>query len=204
MIRDTAMTIPSTDRSPDVTKHASDAVLLRAQAGDKVAFEELMRRHERLVFGTARRILAATEDAEDAAQEVFLRLFHHLGRLDPKRPLGAWLYRVTVNVCRTFGRRRRSRPTEPLGDDVEGLLDARARPDAATKLAEARRMVAAGLGTLAAKERVALTLHDLEELSTREVAEALGVTEVTVRTHLCRGRLKMRAFRERWQKGNLP
>ena len=69
-----------------------DLVLVRARGGDRAAFEDLLRRHERLVFGTACRLLGAVEDAEDAAQEVFLKLYHHLGRLDPARPLAAWLY----------------------------------------------------------------------------------------------------------------
>jgi RNA polymerase sigma-70 factor (ECF subfamily) len=184
-----------TDRTES---EAANLVLLQARGGDAEAFADLLRDHERLVFGTARRLLGAVEDAEDAAQEVFLRLHRHLDRLDPSRPVGAWLYRVTVNVCHTLSRRSRSRPTVPLGDEEDSIQDTGTDPATAAELQEEQRMVAEGLETLPRKERAALVLHDLEELSTREVADALGVSEVTVRTHLCRARQKMRTFRERW------
>lgn len=188
----------------DAPRGAVDFVLVRARGGDRAAFEALLRRHERLVFGTARRLLQAVEDAEDAAQEVFLRLHENLGRLDPERPLEAWLYRVTVNVCRTLGRKRRSREAQLLGDDAETLTSTAADPAAAAELEEEHRMVAEGLATLTRREQSALVLHDLEGLSTREVADGLGISEVTVRTHLCRARLKMRTFRERRHKGTNP
>ena len=180
-----------------------DATVLRAQQGDLAAFEDLMHRHQRLVFGTARSLLGVSEDAEDAAQEVFLRLYQHLERIDPARPLGAWLYRVTTNVCRSFGRWRRARPTVALGETAGELRAVGGDPAAAAELEEEQRMVARGLETLARQERTAMVLHDLEGLSVREVAAALSVSEVTVRTHLCRARQKMRAFRERWH-GRIP
>ena len=173
-------------------------MLVRARGGDRTAFEDLMRRHERLVFGTARRLLGAVEDAEDVAQEVFLRLYGHLERLDPKRPLSSWLYRVTVNACSSLGRHRRARPTVELENADETLIAGGLDPAAAAELEEEHRMVAEGLTTLAPKERAAMVLHDLQGLSTREVATTLEISEVTVRTHLCRARQKMRAFRERW------
>lgn len=183
----------------EATSDTVDPVLLRARSGDRVAFEDLLRSHERLVFGTARCLLGAAEDAEDAAQEVFLRLFLNLEHLDPARPLAAWLYRVTVNVCRTFGRRRRARPTVPLADRAEPI-HAGADPAAVAEREQEHQMVTQGLETLARKERATVVLHDLEGLSVREVAAALDVSEVTVRTHLCRARQKMRSFRERWHR----
>ena len=176
---------------------AVDPILLRAKSGDSAAFEALMHRHERLVFGTAWRLLGVLEDAEDATQEVFLRLYHHLSSLDPARPLAAWLYRVTVNVCHSSGRKRRGRPTVPIGE-VGNTPAKEMGPAAAAELQQEQQMVAAGLDTLTKKERAALVLHDIQGLATDEVATALQVTEGTVRTHLCRGRLKMRSFRERW------
>ncbi len=178
----------------------ADHTLARARGGDLAAFEELMRCHERLVFGTARRLLGSTEDAEDAAQEIFHRLYHHLDHHEPARPVAAWLYRVTVNFCRTVGRRQR--PTVLLGDAAESVHAAGADTAAPAELEEERRMAVEGLDTLARKERAALELHDLEGLSTRDVALALQISEGTVRTHLCRARQKMRAFRDRWYRRN--
>ncbi len=188
------------DSAADTSKSVVEPVLLRARAGDLDAFEDLMRNHQRLVFGTARCLLGGAGEAEDAAQEVFLRLYQHLDRLDPARPLAAWLYRVTVNVCRSFGRWHRSRPTVSLGDAADRLLATGSDPAVAAELEQEQQMVARGLETLTHKERAAMVLHDLEGLSVRDVAEALEVSEGTVRTHLCRARQKMRAFRERWHR----
>jgi len=191
----------------DLDPEAKDGTPQRARpwerGGDLATFESLMRCHERLVFGTARRLLGATEDAEDITQEVFLRLYRHLERLDPTRPLGPWLYRVTVNACLSLGRRRRVRETVEIEKLAGEPVAAGPDPAAAAELGEEHQMVAEGLKNLTEKEREALVLHDLEGLSTQEVAAALDITDVTVRTHLCRARQKMRTFRERWH-GRTP
>ena len=98
-------------------------LILQVRSGDRDAFEILMRRHERLVLGTAMRLLWRSDDAKDAAQDVFLRLFRYAGSLDPDQPLEPWLYRVTVNVCRDVMRQRVAarqvvaggEPTAPAG-----------------------------------------------------------------------------------------
>ena len=160
------------------------------------AFERLMRTHEHRVVSTAWRLLGRLEDAQDATQEVFLRLYRHLDRIDPDRPLEPWLYRVTVNVCRDLGRRR-GRLTSL--DDLE-----RANPQASTdpdpgtaaSLSEERRIVEQALVTLAEKERAALVLRDIQGLTTAEVAEILGSSQATVRSQVCRARLKIKKFRD--------
>ncbi len=184
------------------------AEVVRAREGDTAAFEELLRRHERLVFGTAWRLLGTVEDAQDAAQEVFLRLYRHLDRLDPERSLSPWLYRVTVNVCNDLGRKRRTSKSVPLGeaDAAAPLAAGGAESDPAARLAlgEEKRMIAEGLGKLTGKERAALVLRDLEGLTTGEVAKILGSSPTTIRTHVCRARLKLKAFRDRWLKRTAP
>ena len=86
------------------TEELTLAILPRRVANEASEFERIMAAHERLVLGTAYRLLGRMEDAQDAAQEVFLRLFKNLGRVgdDPK----PWLYRVTVNLCNDYYRRR--------------------------------------------------------------------------------------------------
>jgi RNA polymerase sigma-70 factor (ECF subfamily) len=154
---------------------------------DRTTFEDVMRAQERRVLRTALRLLGRLEDAEDAAQEVFLRLYKHWAKVDWSRPVEAWLYRVTVNVCADL---RRKRPmVEPLEFD----------PAAAGSFAaagDARRLVEAGLQTLGEKERAAIVLRDIEGLETAEVAEILGSSEVTVRSQISTGRVKLRAFVE--------
>jgi RNA polymerase sigma-70 factor (ECF subfamily) len=182
---------------------ATGALVRRAAAGDHSAFERLVRLHERRVFGVAWRLLGSSSEAEDAAQEAFLRLFRALHRIDPARPLSPYLDRITVNVCRTLGRarsRRREQSLEPNGPldraesgaTIPDPKDPRSDPAADADLAEVRRIAAAALSELPFKQRAALVLRELHGLSTREVARALSSSETSVRSHVCRARLALR------------
>jgi len=176
--------------------------IIRAQEGDVEAFEELVTFHERRVYGTAWRLLGRVEDAQDAAQEVFLRLYRSLARIDAGRPLAPWLYRVTVNVCRDLGRKRRRRSQwvstslEELREDA-GLepADPLTGPERRAEVADETRRMLEILDGLPEKERTALVLRDLEGLSTAEVAEILDSSPVTVRTQISRARLKLHRLR---------
>jgi len=167
------------------------------RAGNLADFESLMRRHERLVLGTALRLLGNLEDAQDASQEVFLKLYRNLGKLERAQNLPAWLYRVTVNVCHDVGRRRR--PTEPP-EEMETLAAPEAEPGWDSNEEERRRALALSLRRLPERERAAVVLRDLEGLSTTEVARAMGSTEATVRSHISQARVKMREFLERYRR----
>ncbi len=195
-----AQAAPDRGDSVEVTAvMGGDADALLTGGKRQMLFEQLMKTHERRVVGTAWRLLGRVEDAQDAAQEVFLRLYRFLDRFDASRPLEPWLYRVTVNVCHDVGRRRRVRRAVPL-EDVEQtrpLISADPDPGAAASLAEERRIVEQALTTLAEKERTALVLRDVEGLSTAEVAEILGSSQTTVRSQICRARLKIKKFRDR-------
>ena len=174
---------------------APELVLSRAQprTRDVETFEAVMRAHERQVLGTAFRLLGRMEDAQDAAQEVFTRLFRHLKSFDSDEDVARWLYRVTVNVCHDVWKKRR-----PMSDITElNLASGVADPETAAGELERQRAVVNGLATLAHKERAALVLREVEGLSTREVAEILGSSEVTVRTQICTARMKLKKFTER-------
>ncbi len=181
-------------------REAASTLVERAKS-DARAFDQLMRAHERQVLGVSWRLLGRLEDAQDAAQEVFLRLYRYLDRFDTDRPLSPWLYRVTVNVCRDLGRRRSVRQTLSL-EDLEvshprAATDPGPDPGRAAALAEERRIAAQAIASLAEKERAALVLRDLEGLSSAEVAQILGSSEATVRSQICRARLKIKRFRDR-------
>lgn len=167
----------------------SASLIARARAGDLDSFEEIMVLHQQRVFRTAYRILGNQEDAQDAAQEVFLRLYKYLKKFDDSRELAPWLYRMTVNACRDLLRKRPH--TEELPDTLP------AQESAAIDLTAERRWMAAALNTLPEKERAALVLRDIEGLSTAEVADILGSTETTVRSQICRARIKIKEFRDR-------
>ncbi|MBI1792302.1 MAG: sigma-70 family RNA polymerase sigma factor [Acidobacteria bacterium] len=149
--------------------------------------------HERQVYRTALRLLGNVADAQDAAQEVFLRLHKHHRSFDTSRPYAPWLYRVTVNVCRDTLRRRR--PMASL-DGVEPAAPAEAAD--AVERGEQRRRVLDALARLPEKERAAVVLRDIEGLPTGEVARILGSSEATVRSQTSKARVKIRQFLRRY------
>ena len=146
-----------------------------------------MAAHERMVVGTAYRLLGRMEDAQDAAQEVFLRLFKNFDRIggDPK----PWLYRVTVNLCNDHYRRRTH-----VAEPDERQPDRSPDPERILELDERKRLLMEGLQTLAERERAALVLREFEGLSTWQVAEILGVEEVTVRSQISGARVKLAKY----------
>ncbi|MGH9672054.1 MAG: RNA polymerase sigma factor [Bryobacteraceae bacterium] len=163
----------------------------RREEGD---FDALLQRHSRQVVRTAYRLLGNLADAEDAAQEVFLRLHRHRDRVDEVRELGSWLYRVTVNVCADARRKKRELPLAEGLDVVSG----EAAPDAALDLEQRRRLLRLGLKRLAERERTAVVLRDIESLSTKEVAGIMQTSEGNVRSQLCLARGKLRKFCEEY------
>jgi RNA polymerase sigma-70 factor (ECF subfamily) len=163
-------------------------LLARARRGDEAAFEELMRIHERLVLRTAVRLLGRLEDAQDAAQEVFLRLYRKLGIFGSPADIRPWLYRVTVNVCCDLGRKRGHAAPELPGEEAcvdENRLEQ-------ISLERRRELLAEALTYLPEKERAAIVLREIEGLDTAEVAAILGSTPVTVRSQVSTGRARLR------------
>jgi RNA polymerase sigma-70 factor (ECF subfamily) len=166
-----------------------------ARSGDLAAFERLMRQHERLVLATALRLTGSMEDARDVSQEVFLKLYRNLDKVQSSGSLTSWLYRVTVNAAHDLTRKRR--PETPV-DETMPLPSSDADPHETLSEAERRRALHLSLRMLSEKERSALVLRDLEGLSTEEVARILGSSEPTVRSQICKARVKVRAFVERY------
>jgi len=174
---------------------AGARAIAAAKAGDLAAFEILMRQYERMVLVTALRLLGNIEDAKDASQEVFLRLYRNLGKVEAAGSFPGWLYRVTVNVCHDMGRKRTA--NVPM-DEVPDLPAPGADPGESAAGAERQRVLHMSLRMLSGKERAALVLRDLEGLSTSEVAQALGSSEATVRSQISQARVKVRHFVERY------
>ncbi len=150
-------------------------------------FERLVRLHERMVVGVAYRLLGRMEDAQDAAQEVFLRLLQkHKQIQGDAKP---WLYRVTVNVCNDWYRKRRL-VMEPDENTADGAAD----PLTTITFSERKKLLAEALATLGERERAAIVLRDIEGRSTQEVARILGVEEVTVRSQISVARVKLARY----------
>jgi len=184
--------IPETETSPEIVAVAS--LVQRTLGGDSAAFEQIIFRYERRVFMLAMKLLGARDDAQDAAQEVFLRVFKYLHRLDVRKPIEPWLMQVTVNVCRNIGRNRQRRwNTFPdvVAPDAASA-DESTNPYSGLAEEQQRRMLRRALESLPEKERLAVVLRDIEGLSTAEVAEILQSSESTVRSQVSRARVRMK------------
>lgn len=168
-------------------------VTIRAvKAGDHDAFEDLMIATERRVAGLAWRILGDREEVKDAVQETFIRVFRHLGQYREDGPFLGWLFRIAVNVCRDFERRRMWRRIfAPLDEAAHTSVRARFDEELA-----ARNQVMRVIDRLPKRERLAVILRDIEELSLEEVAAILGTKVTSVKVSISKARAKMRTWME--------
>ena len=165
------------------------AVLLAQVAGDASdSFDRIVRLRETQVLRTAFRILGNWADAEDVAQETFLRLHRHGTNFADEAALGAWLYRVAVNLC--FDRTRAARSSAELPELRSRGISA----ESAVIQEQAKERLMAALSELPAKERAAVVLREIEGLSTAEVAEILGSAEATVRSQISRALVRLRSM----------
>lgn len=152
----------------------------------ETSFEEVARQRAPQVLRTAYRILGNWADAEDVAQEVLVRLFRNGLRFPSDAALGAWIYRVTVNLC--LDRVRVARPAGPLFDLRSPAISAEA---VAIQEQEKQRLMDA-LAQLPAEERAAVVLREIEGLSTAEVAAILGSSEGTIRSQVSKAITRLR------------
>jgi len=172
----------------------------RAAAGETAAFEQIMIHSQQRVMAMSWRLLGNEADARDASQEVFLRVYKHLSRFKQDRDFFAWLYSITVNVCRDSLKKRQRhnlRFTSLTGEANEICLDiATEQPDAEQLLAQVqqRDVIAKAIATLPSKERASLILRDIEGLSTDEVARVLKSSSTTVRSQISAARKKIRNY----------
>ena len=178
-------------------ERASDADLAaRASNGDELAFGCIMRRHNRLLFRTARSILKRDAETEDALQEAYLRAWRALGSFRADAKLSTWLVRIVINE--SLGRlRRRDAQVIPLDTimempehQTESWLedDPDRQPDRVAMRVEVRRLIETRIDMLPDAFRTVFMLRAVEELSVEEVAVALEIPEATVRTRFFRAR----------------
>ena len=176
-------------------------LVTRACAGDALAFERIMLATEQRVVSIAWRMLGNRDDARDAAQEVYLRVFKYLGRFRAGEDFRGWLYRITINVCHDFARKRRLTMATQFEENEFGqegtVFEASSSggdPETLALHAQQLALVRRALQTLPVKERAALVLRDLEGFSTEEVARVLGSRPVTVRTQVSSARAKIKTY----------
>ena len=154
---------------------ATDAELVRAcQAGNRAAFDQLVQRHERQIYGLCYRFMGNHEDASDLAQDAFVRAYRALGGFKADAAFGTWLYRIAVNVC--LNRKAlKPAPIEPLAD-VDRQPSAMDGADVALLRQEELTRVRHAIARLPEKQRATLLLRAYHDLPHEEIAQVLGTT----------------------------
>ena len=189
-----AHSIPS-----QVVKDDEPVLVAAAKAGDVEAFETLMGRYERKIFRLTQNITQNREDAEDSMQESFLKAYEHLGEFQGNSRFYTWLVRIAVNQALMKLRRRRPNQVS-LDEDVDTGEDTIPRdvedwgpsPEDRYEQSELSGILSQVIGELDPSFRIVFQLRDIEELSTEETAEALGLSVPAVKSRLLRARLKLR------------
>ncbi|NBS59742.1 MAG: sigma-70 family RNA polymerase sigma factor [Betaproteobacteria bacterium] len=163
-------------------------LVLAAQGGQRTAFSELVRMHERRAYAVARAIVVNHEDAEDAVQDGFLHAYRALDRFLPDQAFGAWLHRIVANAALDITRRRKVRDADELPETVASPFRDPAEGS------ELRRRLNEALETLPARQRAVIVLHDVEGFKHSEIGQLLGIPEGTARSDLHYARSQLRGI----------
>ncbi|HET6142941.1 MAG TPA: RNA polymerase sigma factor [Candidatus Acidoferrales bacterium] len=196
----------ATQRTLDPTDER--ALIERAQGGDREAFEDLVHRYDRDVLRIALNILHRPEDARDVYQEAFFKIYRNLPRFRFECSFYTWAYRIVTNVCLDHLRRRSSRPEDQApdaasnrnGDPIPGDFFDRQADQTATSDPERRmqgleisRRISSALTSLTPRERMVFEMKHYQGLKLKDIGDALGTTEETVKNSLFRATRKLRA-----------
>jgi RNA polymerase sigma-70 factor (ECF subfamily) len=178
--------------SPEVT-----ALVLRAKEGNADAFSDLMRLHERRIISLGMQMGLRRDDALDACQDTFVKVFKYIGRFESGRPFFKWLYRIAINVVYDHLRRVRGSPTVSLeeldaGTAARSLAGEEPSLQSRVEAVQMAARVRQSLDCLSRRERMVFVLRDLQELSTEEIGVILGLSQITVRRHCMSARQKIR------------
>ncbi len=182
---------PETDES---------ALVSQAKAGDASAFSTLVNRYERKIYRLAKHITQNDEDAEDVLQEAFLKAYEHLDGFQGNSKFYTWIVRIAVNEALMKLRKRKSDRTVPLDEPVDTGEEMVAReiavwednPEQRYSRDEMQGILDQAIQSLKPDFRTVFMLRDIEELSTEETAETLGISIPAVKSRLLRARLALR------------
>jgi len=188
----------------NATGQPNDQDLVRAaKNGDLAAFETLVKRHERRIYGLARRLTGSEHDAQDVTQQTFLSAVKNLSGFRETAAFSTWLTTIAANAALKVVRKRRGLQTTSLDEatdpDEDGqiphpeyIADWRETPDRLAQRAETHRLLDAAIAELAPVHRAVFLLRDVEDLSIRDTAKALGISEANVKVRLLRARMQLR------------
>jgi RNA polymerase sigma-70 factor (ECF subfamily) len=183
------------ERQEDGIETSESDLIRAAQAGDSLAYDELVRRHQRSVYRWAYNVVRSHDAADEVAQEVFVRTYLALDRIDPERPLGSWLCRTAVNVALNTVRKQRFRTqwAEDNKPDAASLESSENQPDTVFRRHELIRRLEKGINGLPPLYRTVLLLRARDQMTYEEIAQALNVSVGTVMSRLARARKRLRS-----------
>jgi len=161
-----------------------DQLVARAQDGDLPAFEELVKKYQRQVYGLACRMVSDSEEARDLAQQAFLQAFVHIKSFRRDAQFRTWLFRIAINQCYNFLKGRR-KYGDPVDCDEVNLAGEGDSPEAEMITQDDRRRLYEALAQLPTKQRAVITLKIEQGLSYQEISQVLGGTAGAARVNYC-------------------
>ena len=165
-------------------------LVARFRAGDAAAFTELVIRYQRPIYNAAFWVLRNAEDANDIAQDVFLKVAERLDDYDPRYKFFSWIYRIAVNA--SLNMLRRSKREEPLDDEAEFPAADSTDPERQLGDAQLAARVRGALMRMSTNDRMIVTLRHFSECSYEEIGEILDLDEKTVKSRLFEARRRLR------------
>lgn len=170
-----------------------EQVVERVLAGETELFEILMRRHNQRVYRAARSIVRDEHEAEDVMQEAYVRAYQHLGQFAGRAKFSTWLTRIAVHEALSrLERSRRFQELEPENETKGQIMNAAENPEYHCASSETGRLLEQAIDALPDTYRMVFVLRDVEELSTEEAGQVLGITQENVKTRLHRARALLR------------
>ena len=199
------------EKEPLTPAETEKALVRRVQQGDVAAYEGLVRTHQNRVLAVIGRILRGSEDVEDVAQQAFSKAYFSIRRFDMRSAFGTWLYKIAVNECWDYLRKKKVRRLvyeADMSEEQVRKLDSvpehsfgasQNREDAARRV-EQRQLIDRLLGQLDEKDQVMLVMKEVEGFSVEEIGEVLGLNVNTVKVRLFRARGRLvETYRKRMQ-----
>ncbi len=183
----------------EAIKNEVMALVERCQAGESTAFDDLVRRYQRYVFNLIYQHLGSTDDMEDIAQEVFIRIFKFIKRFRREASLESWIYKIVLNYCRTFARRRKNwmrlfyentfqGRNETDFEIMDNIPDINANPADSIEQQQTASNIKVALDSLPEIYREILIMREINELSYEEISSILDISIGTVKSRISRAR----------------
>lgn len=178
----------------------NNALVVQAKQGNMQALEELLQRHEKIVYHIVLRTMGAGEDVKDLSQEVLLKAYRSLAKFDGKSAFSTWLYRIAVNTCIDEMRKRKGKQTYSLDAELEQedgnyhkqFADPADTPEQSLIRQELRQEVVTALEKLSPEHKTALVLREMQGFSYEEISEITQTPLGTVKSRISRAKIQLK------------